>query len=461
MRVITLYIRLKGPRTLCLKSIASSLLFIRDQLVLDTTYQLAHTQRLVRLVYDYLPLMMPSPQPSDNSPPKLAMKGFSLSVLSKSGANTHRNGESNPNSNGRGNRTGGTGARSTLGKRTRGAFPAGDQSDGSDSEHEGAFRSNDRDKYSTEGRKDRFEEVSGLEHGRVVLKGDNGRAARGKGEDLVIPRMDNKDWRAEVRARNGAHKGKNLLPPEVQAQRRAEAAGTTQRARTEGVDVVNSQDGEIKWGLSVRKTQKENGNHAGIETAMEGIGQSQIGTDESRSQTADEEALSALLGERRERKGPDLVIPVATSTTGRITEADAYKRAVRDAPEASTLEDYERIPVEEFGAALLRGMGWKGEKQEGAKEVKRRQNLLGLGAKELKGAEELGAWVQKSDTKRLNTGGSDKNGRYGTERRPKASEYARERDRRREEREDRSGGSYRRERERERERGYRDADRRR
>jgi hypothetical protein len=23
------------------------------------------------------------------------------------------------------------------------------------------------------------------------------------------------------------------------------------------------------------------------------------------------------------------------------------------------MEDYERIPVEEFGAALLRGMGWK------------------------------------------------------------------------------------------------------
>lgn len=226
---------------------------------------------------------------------------------------------------------------------------------------------------------------------------------------------------------------------------------------------MNSKDGEIKWGLSVPKTKAQNEKQEGRTTAERENEESQNEREDKKPRTADEEALAALLGERRENRGPDLVIPVAPSTTGRMTEGDAYKRAVRDAPDASTLEDYERIPVEEFGAALLRGMGWKGERKEGAKEVKRRQNLLGLGATELKGAEELGAWVQKSDTKRLNTGASSKLGGRGGERRPKASEYARERDRRREEREDRGGGSYRRERERERERerGYRSDDRRR
>ena len=389
------------------------------------------------------------------------MTGFSFSALSKSGAKTNRNGTPITNSNGRVNRAGGAGAKSSLGKRGRGAFSAGDRFDDSDSENDGPFRSNGRDNRGGQRKRDGFEEVSGLEHGRVVLKGDDERLAKEKGKDLVIPKMKNKDWRAEVRARNGVNKGKNLLPPEVQAQRAAEAPGTTVRAKAEGVDVVNSLDGEIKWGLSVRKTQTENEKQTDIETATEEVEQSQDGTDESKPKTADEEALSALLGERKEKKGPDLVIPVAPSTSDRIAEGDAYKRAVRDAPEASTLEDYERIPVEEFGAALLRGMGWKGEKREGATEVKRRQNLLGLGAKELKGAEELGAWVQKSDIKRLNMGGSSQNGGHGSERRPKASEYARERVRRREEREDRGGGSYRRERERERERGYRDGDRRR
>lgn len=28
-------------------------------------------------------------------------------------------------------------------------------------------------------------------------------------------------------------------------------------------------------------------------------------------------------------------------------------------PEESTLEDYDRIPIERFGLAMLKGMGWK------------------------------------------------------------------------------------------------------
>ena len=387
------------------------------------------------------------------------MKGFSLSVQPKNGANTSRNGTPNAKSGGRDHRS--AGPKSSLGKRARGGFSAGDRSDDSDSEHDGAFRSRGTDRQSKGGRRDGFEAVSGLEHGRVVLKDDDERRTKGKADALVIPKMQNKDWRGELRARNGPPKGKNLLPPEVQAQRAAEAAGAA-GTKTEGVDVVNSKDEEIKWGLSVRKAQTQNGKQEDVRdtTAEENV-QRQEGPEDTKPQTADEEALSALLGERKEKKGPDLVIPVASSTASRMTEGDAYKRAVRDAPDASTLEDYERVPVEEFGAALLRGMGWKGEKKEAAKEVKRRQNLLGLGATELKGAEELGAWVQKSDTKRLNTGAGSKNGGYGGERRPKVSEYAREKDRRREEREERGGGGYRRERERERERGYRDGDRRR
>lgn len=31
----------------------------------------------------------------------------------------------------------------------------------------------------------------------------------------------------------------------------------------------------------------------------------------------------------------------------------------------STLEDYERVPIEQFGAALLRGMGWEKGKPVG------------------------------------------------------------------------------------------------
>jgi G patch domain/KOW motif-containing protein len=57
-------------------------------------------------------------------------------------------------------------------------------------------------------------------------------------------------------------------------------------------------------------------------------------------------------------------------------------------PDVSTLEDYEKIPIEAFGAALLRGMGWKegeavGKNKNGLLEPilqKPRPHLLGLGA---------------------------------------------------------------------------------
>ncbi|KAJ2485615.1 DNA primase large subunit Spp2, partial [Coemansia sp. RSA 2050] len=45
-------------------------------------------------------------------------------------------------------------------------------------------------------------------------------------------------------------------------------------------------------------------------------------------------------------------------------------------------ETYERVPIEEFGAAMLRGMGWKEEKAGEPVVHKVRSSLLGLGARE-------------------------------------------------------------------------------
>lgn len=58
--------------------------------------------------------------------------------------------------------------------------------------------------------------------------------------------------------------------------------------------------------------------------------------------------------------------------------------------EESTRQDYDAVPVEQFGAALLRGMGWKGQqttakpKKEPANalvEKRQRSVVLGIGAK--------------------------------------------------------------------------------
>jgi hypothetical protein len=363
--------------------------------------------------------------PSDASTPKVAIKGFSLA--SKPSAKpvpfaTKATSKPSPSS--------------TLGKRPRAALH-----DGSEDEDEPVVR---------------HEAVTGFDirEGGALKK--NEVAANGP---LVIPRVKNRDWREEIR--QNRHRGKNLLPPEVQAQRKGEGRSSG----ANGEDVVNG-TGEIQWGLTVTKksaTTEQNGEgevpdakedlKVDIETTTEVL------VERHREKTVDELAIEALVGAQSQKKGPDLVIPTAVKGdreyTRPITEEDAYRRAVRSAPEVSTLEDYERVPVEEFGAALLRGMGWKeGDEKRGTvarpKDVKRRQNLLGLGATELKGAEELGAWVQKSDPKRLGTGSP----RGGGERRPRANEYRAREERKRESRDERYGGSYRKDRD-----EYRDRDR--
>lgn len=376
--------------------------------------------------------------PSKDTPSpggKIAIRGFSLSAkssASKPGAKP----KPPPPSN--------------LGKRPRTHF--GHDSESEDEEHKRAGKHEAVTGFGAQGAEKKEESV--------------GRRAGG---ELVIKKMENRDWRGEARRRQGT--GKDLLPKEERAQRDArEKEKEGGNGKIEGVDMVNGNDDAIQWGLTVRKrvrTEEQGDDNTPVESTT-ADGDTKADEAPQKPKTADEEALESLLGTNKVKKGPDLVI--SSATTVPLSEQEAYKAAVASAPDPSTLEDYERIPVEEFGAAMLRGMGWKGEKTAKPKDVKRRQNLLGLGAKELDGAEELGAWVQKSDVKRLNPGGGKGGGSFGGgERKPKAGEYKRERDRERERREERGGGSYKRERERERERerdrGYgdsgRDRDRRR
>lgn len=73
------------------------------------------------------------------------------------------------------------------------------------------------------------------------------------------------------------------------------------------------------------------------------------------------------------------------------SETEKYRHDVNLRPEQASLEDYERIPIEEFGAAMLRGMGWEKGKSIGRNKGEKnalinpiefipRPALLGLGA---------------------------------------------------------------------------------
>ncbi|KAJ3112691.1 hypothetical protein HDU96_004288 [Phlyctochytrium bullatum] len=67
---------------------------------------------------------------------------------------------------------------------------------------------------------------------------------------------------------------------------------------------------------------------------------------------------------------------------------ERYQEDLKTKADEATLDDYERIPIDQFGAAILRGMGWEdgkivGKSQSGILKpvfMKPRPHLLGLGA---------------------------------------------------------------------------------
>ncbi|MCJ1406660.1 hypothetical protein MMC19_000726 [Ptychographa xylographoides] len=300
---------------------------------------------------------MPSADPLSSSSisqtPSQATKPFSISISSKSKTPTSR-GSSNPR------------------KRPHSALA--DDPDASDSER----------------RPHSYQLVSTFDHtaGGAINLDD----APETKAPLVIHGQGNRNWRDESRKK----RGRNNLPEE-------------ERERRKGV--VTSGDGddtggsEEVFGLTVmkRKGDEESTNNE-CSVGMNVDVTTTIGVAERKEKTADEEALEALLVGKK--KSELVLAPVSvggadTRFIGRDKEEDAFRTDIASRPDSASIDDYTVVPIEEFGAALLRGMGWKegdtvGKRKDQASKprvVERRPALLGIGAKEVpEGLEELGAW---------------------------------------------------------------------
>ncbi|XP_063627284.1 G-patch domain and KOW motifs-containing protein [Cydia splendana] len=90
------------------------------------------------------------------------------------------------------------------------------------------------------------------------------------------------------------------------------------------------------------------------------------------SETIDQMAVRELLNEAKQEKkveGPVLTVAVPS-------------QPVLDGQKESTLEDYDAVPIQEFGMAMLRGMGWTAstDQQQKHKQPELRPKGLGLGA---------------------------------------------------------------------------------
>ncbi|RCH77491.1 hypothetical protein CU098_002333, partial [Rhizopus stolonifer] len=125
---------------------------------------------------------------------------------------------------------------------------------------------------------------------------------------------------------------------------------------------------------------------------LDTVTQTEVTSDAMQSEpvqkTLEERAMEAIIKEslgedEEEDSGPKKVIP--------MNETIVFREDVENRPDETSMEDYENIPVDEFGAALLRGLGWSEGEGIGRNRknspapppppVKQREALLGLGAK--------------------------------------------------------------------------------
>lgn len=259
------------------------------------------------------------------------------------------------------------------------------------------------------------EQVSGFDtHSGGVLAAD-GQAVSDKDKPLVIPVTSKNNWRD--RAGMIVKKGKkNLLPREVQAMQEAEKNG-----QAPGGAAVETEGPSMAYGLSFAQEPAAGKTTEAADTDQP-MADAKPLPSENKPLTEDQIAMQSLLRESKgevERRS-DLVIEASKPRDEEDEEAlpydegTSFRTDVESRPEPATLDQYNAVPVEEFGAALLRGMGWKDGQAIGRGKYssstaadralkprvpERRPGFLGIGAKDPssgkggKGAEaELGAW---------------------------------------------------------------------
>ena len=256
-------------------------------------------------------------------------------------------------------------------------------------------------------------------------------AANG-GPALVIPSQPNKDWKKEAQLlRAGsrrkvktylpdealagqARKGPQLTEAELAAADKitADAAGGLSQASRSGTATPTT---ELRGALA----------HASLASASNSAAASPAATQPEDPETDDARALRELLkgGGPDARDAPEVdVIEQHADNTFKMgskeegDESDNFRRDLDSRPDSvrsstifpysnahyilkqSTLDDYARVPVEHFGAALLRGMGWGSSATDRAARKPTeaivptaRPALLGIGAKPLVSNEEPGS----------------------------------------------------------------------
>ncbi|KIX97739.1 uncharacterized protein Z520_06517 [Fonsecaea multimorphosa CBS 102226] len=224
----------------------------------------------------------------------------------------------------------------------------------------------------------RHESVSGFSSNGVILS-----QPLQESQVKVIANAGNADWRR--------HGRRNILPAEVQAQQQDGG----------GIVMIERDEVSTASGLQfVKKNAQDKDQTKGSQQPQE-----EHPTEQPKQLTADEEALQALLDDGSGKPRSNAVISVqGNRPLSPQDETQDFRDDVASRPDSSTLEEYAAMPVEEFGMAMLRGMGQKrranGEvidlnpkNDSSPRKLRKQEGFLGIGAKAAPGSDiELGAW---------------------------------------------------------------------
>ncbi|KAF8944796.1 hypothetical protein BGZ47_003690 [Haplosporangium gracile] len=219
--------------------------------------------------------------------------------------------------------------------------------------------------------------IKGVEGNRIASL-----APQEEAKPLVIPKEENSNWRQEALAK----RKRAYLP---------EGSSATQ---SHAVTMETEEADETRIGLQISKRVKVETTTTGIESSAMEVDRDTI--TEKSTTTITTVMTDEIVGDTKEETLEEMAArKVLEAVTGgpaegsrRLVllgednvhqdEVESFQKNLEQLPDEASLEDYEKVPVEEFGAALLRGMGWKGDDNGSeAVEYNRRPALLGLGAK--------------------------------------------------------------------------------
>lgn len=222
--------------------------------------------------------------------------------------------------------------------------------------------------------------------------------AQKKAAPMVILSEPNKDFRRaalDLRAKKKSGRA-HFIPSDAGQLTGTDSNGKKRKELTEAEKeflasnshVQRIGDKVVQGGIRIRERKEEDGGEMQIDdradTPVMDAPQTN-GHSEMKPIDADALALQELLGDLGEtQEGPK--VHIIQQAEAHVTEDDAYAIDVATRPDVPTIDDYARVPIDDFGAALLRGMGGGKSALQKRKKVeayvpKARTALLGIGAK--------------------------------------------------------------------------------